>query len=88
MSDLTAEHWATETLAKLHAMEASCSDTDLFCVGYLIPQVELVEVEFGQEPGTAEQWQARYQEYVERCLQSDRMGDDDVSRIREIVREL
>lgn len=88
MSDLTAQAWSEQTIARLHALEARCSDEDLFCVGYLIPPVELVEVEYGNDVGSAQQWQSRLATFVESCLSKDRVGEGDASRIREIVSDL
>lgn len=88
MSDLTAARWSELTLAKLHELEASCSDDDLFCVGYLIPPVELLEVELAEATGTSEQWKDRFENFVEQCLSTDQVGDADAARIRDIVTQL
>lgn len=85
MSDLTASAWSASTVEKLRHLEETCPDNDLFCVGYLIPQVELVEIEYAEEAGSLSDWQARFQSYVEGCLIKDGVTGDDRSRILELT---
>jgi hypothetical protein len=87
MSNLTALAWAEQVLAKLRRIEQSCEDSDLFCVGYLIPQVELLEVANAHLQGSAEQWFEWFERFVSNCLNEDGVGVEDATRIREIATE-
>jgi hypothetical protein len=88
MSDITAQEWSSRAGQYLRQLEARCSDQDLFCIGYLIPQVELVEVTYGDHVGDIDDWLATFIEYVEDCLSKDGVAADDASRIREISNQL
>lgn len=88
MSDLTAAEWAQNAKNQLTDLEKRCSDDDLFCVGYLIPQVELVEVEFFEHEGSFEDWQYTFNEFVEKSLKQDSMTERDAGRIRLIIEEM
>ncbi len=88
MSDLTAAQWSKQTVAHLHEYEKDCADVDLFCVGYLIPPVELLELEHSQRSEIKEVWNQVYLEFVEQCMQEDQMKDDDCRRIRAIIKKL
>jgi hypothetical protein len=85
VSDLTSGQWAAGVLAKLRSIEATCSDEDLFCVAYLIPQVELLESLNENSLAPADEWQAVYGAYVEQSMTEDQMTGRDVDRIREIL---
>jgi hypothetical protein len=85
MSDLTAFVWAEQMLDKLRDFERTCEDSDLFCVGYLIPQVELLEVAKGHEKANAAQWQQWFEDYVNECLEKDGVSSEDANRIRDIA---
>ncbi len=87
MSNLTANAWASKTLEKLRVMERECVDTDLFCVGYLIPLVELVELEYSSEVESPDQWYQWYSSYLEHCLELDNIDDDDTTRLRIIAQD-
>ncbi|MEJ2043558.1 MAG: hypothetical protein P8X74_08885 [Reinekea sp.] len=85
MSDLTAEQWSRKTIAQLHDYERECPDIELFCVGYLIPPVELLETENGQCRTSALDWHQLYVDFVEQCMQQDQVAEDDQQRIRNIM---
>lgn len=85
MSDLTSGQWATLVLDKLRKFEATCDDADLFCVGYLIPQVELLESLNENAIAGEEEWQEVYQAYVEQSMADDQMAGQDMVRILEII---
>jgi hypothetical protein len=87
MSNLTASAWAEQVLEKLRLIEQNCEDSDLFCVGYLIPQVELLEVANQQQRVSAERWFEWFESFVGECLKDDGVGVEDAARIREIVAE-
>ena len=87
MSNLTASAWAEQVLEKLRLIEQNCEDSDLFCVGYLIPQVELLEVANQQQVKNAAQWFERFERFVGKCLMEDGVGQNDATRIREIAVE-
>jgi len=88
MSDLTALVWSESTVEQLRRFEDSCEDSDLFCVGYLIPLVQLLEVERESLIAGTAKWLQWFTEYVEQCLRDDKMHDDDANRIRTIILEL
>lgn len=87
MSDLTAAEWAAEKLQRLHELEANCADTDLFCVGYVIPQVELIETENDDAIASQDIWDAHLVEFVASNIQKDSISSEDSARIRQIMEE-
>ena len=88
VSELSAHDWSALTVAKLRLLESKCVDSDLFCVGYLIPLVELVELEHTHEAGPIAQWHQRYRAFVDTCLSTDKIQADDATRITELVNGL
>lgn len=68
--------------------EQRCADEDLFCIGYLIPLVELLEVEMQDKAGTFDQWSEWYVEFTDQCMNADAMTGPDVERIRQIMDEV
>jgi len=87
MSNLTAVEWSGERVKVLQKFEDVCNDDDLFCVGYLIPMVQLLEVEYEQELGTKQEWNEEYFNFVDNCLEKDKVTGKDRSRILEILEE-
>lgn len=85
MSDLTAAEWAANKLQYLHALEASCTDSDLFCVGYLIPQVELIETENHDVVAELAIWDAHFSEFVKGNMESDAVNEQDKARIEQLM---
>ncbi len=88
MSDLSATQWSETVLQTLRQFELQCPDDDLFCVGYVIPQVELLEMNRHDQSAEPEQWQVWLAEFVEGCMAVDQVSDQDATRIREIVASL
>jgi hypothetical protein len=88
MSDLTSVQWSIKTTEQLQAYEQNCSDIELFCVGYLIPPVELLELEHADRVDSLHGWNQLYQEFVEQCMLQDKMSEDDQQRILRILQGL
>ncbi len=88
MSNLNAHEWSELTVKKLRQFEDKCEDEDLFCVGYLIPLVEIVELENKSEQLSLQVWHDRYLGYVSDCLATDAIVDNDATRIQAIVASL
>lgn len=85
MSDITAKAWSEMAMKKLLTLEQTCADDDLFCVGYLIPQVELVEVSQTDSLASKEQWHQWLTDFVDDCIANDTVNEADATRIREIA---
>jgi hypothetical protein len=88
MSYITAEVWAAKISNQLRLIEQNCTDDELFCVGYLIPQVELLEVEFVAQKAESQDWDARFKDYVRANMQLDKLLQEDVARIEAIMSSL
>jgi hypothetical protein len=88
MSDLKASQWSQQVVEILRRIESTCPDEDLFCVGYLIPQVELVEMAKETALATKEQWHDWFEGYVEQCLEADNVAESDVVRIQQLIEEV
>ena len=88
MSNLSAQTWSELMVKQLRKLEDTCTDDDLFCVGYLIPLVELVEVGHADEQASLAQWQQRFNDFVQQCLGSDVIQESDATRIQELVTSL
>jgi hypothetical protein len=88
MSDITAHAWSQEAVAHLREIEQGCADEDLFCVGYLIPQVELVEVKYSDQHAQASQWRDRLLEFVQENIAADRLETNDVRTVEKLIAQL
>ncbi len=88
MSDLTAENWSQQTTEKLRALEQTCEDADLFCIGYIIPQVELVEMANADAIGVEEAWFDALDDYLDESIEKDRLTEPDQNRVREIIQSI
>ena len=88
MSELTSAQWSVKTTEQLRAYEQSCSDVELFCVGYLMPPVDLLEIEYAEHTDSLTGWNELYLAFVEECMAQDQMAADDQQRIVNIVRQL
>lgn len=88
MSDITAAQWSSQTVAKLQEYEQACSDIDLFCVGYLIPPVEILETNHAERSGKAQRWHTLFVDFIEQCMMQDQLAEEDQRRIRIILNEL
>jgi hypothetical protein len=88
MSNLTAHAWSVEAVAHLRAVEQQCADEDLFCVGYLIPQVELVELKYADQCVAVDQWREWLFEFVHKNIATDKLQSDDVQCIKKLIAEL
>ena len=88
MSNLTAHDWAVDALDQLKVAEQNCAEQDLFCVGYLIPQVVLVEVKYSDQSASPEQWQRWLIEYVQGNIVADKLQLDDSKSIEKLMAAL
>lgn len=88
MSDITAHVWSKEAVAHLRDMEQRCADEDLFCVGYLIPQVELVEVKYSDQSAQASQWRERLFDFVQENIAADQLEVSDVQTVEKLIATL
>lgn len=70
----------------LLAMESEAPDEDLFALGYMIPQIELVQEMAQYEPSevTAEDFDVTYRQWLETTFMEDGMESDDRQRIDEL----
>ncbi|ART64482.1 YfcL family protein [Kushneria marisflavi] len=70
----------------LLAMESEAPDEDLFALGYMIPQIELVQEMAQYEPleVTAEDFDVTYRQWLETTFMEDGMESDDRQRIDEL----
>lgn len=70
----------------LLAMESEAPDEDLFALGYMIPQVELVQemAEYDPSQVNAEDFDITYGQWLERTFAEDGMSPDDRARIEEL----
>ncbi|MCM5703416.1 hypothetical protein [Larsenimonas salina] len=69
--------------ARLLEMESQASEEDLFELGYLIPQVELVLEMADYDPAdvTADDFDATYEHWLSMAFDQDAMNDADRDRI-------
>lgn len=88
MSNLTAEQWSSQTAKQLRQFELTCDESDLFCVGYLIPQVILVELSKGFEEASKAQWTQWLTEFVSDSMTEDKVAGSDAERIHELIRDV
>ena len=88
MSDLTSEKWSEKAVQALRQYEQRCADDELFFIGYLIPLVERVELEWPQEVQPSELWQQRYRQYVDQCLEEDSVSQEDKAAIVNLAQTL
>ncbi|MFQ3228808.1 hypothetical protein [Reinekea sp.] len=88
MSDLTAEAWSLAAVAQLRGIEQRCADEDLFCVGYLIPQVELVEIKFSGQDAQASLWRDRLSDFVHGNSVADGLEANDVQTVENLIAQL
>ncbi len=67
-------------------METEAADEDLFALGYMIPQIELVQEMAQYEPDdvTAEDFDVTYRQWLESTFMEDGMEGDDRQRIEEL----
>ncbi|MFC0338571.1 YfcL protein [Kushneria avicenniae] len=67
-------------------MESEAPDDDLFALGYMIPQIELVQemAHYDPEDVTAEDFDATYRQWLESTFMEDAMEADDRRRIEEL----
>lgn len=82
MSAVSAEVWSVSTLAKMRIYEQQCPDDELFYIGYLIPLVERVELDSGEESEEPQAWNQRYIEYLEQCIGEDSLSTEDCKSLR------
>ena len=70
----------------LLAMESEAPDEDLFALGYMIPQIELVQemAQYDASEVTAEDFDATYRQWLESTFMADAMESDDRQRIEEL----
>lgn len=70
----------------LLVMESEAPDEDLFALGYMIPQVELVQEMAEYDPArvSAEDFDATYGQWLESTFAEDGMSPDDRARIEEL----
>ncbi|WP_438767286.1 hypothetical protein [Kushneria sp. TE3] len=70
----------------LLAMESEAPDEDLFALGYMIPQIELVQemAQYDPETVTAEDFDATYRQWLESTFMEDAMESDDRQRIEQL----
>ncbi|REC96287.1 YfcL family protein [Kushneria indalinina] len=70
----------------LLAMESEAPDNDLFALGYMIPQIELVQemAQYDPEDVTGEDFDATYRQWLESTFMEDAMASDDRQRIEEL----
>ncbi|WP_299261984.1 hypothetical protein [uncultured Kushneria sp.] len=70
----------------LLAMESEAPDEDLFALGYMIPQIELVQemAQYDASEVTAEDFDATYRQWLESTFMEDAMESDDRQRIEEL----
>lgn len=70
----------------LLAMESEAPDEDLFALGYMIPQVELVQemAEYDPAQVSAEDFDVTYAQWLESTFLEDGMSPDDRARIEEL----
>lgn len=63
----------------LLAMERDARDEDLFSLGYLIPQIELVleMADYDPDQVEAEDFDATYEQWLGQAFNQDGMSDDD-----------
>ncbi|MDN3648515.1 hypothetical protein QWZ13_06280 [Reinekea marina] len=88
MSNLTAQDWSESAINVLRVKEQNCAETDLFCIGYLIPQVELLEVELIDKQASADWWQQQFIEFVRGNMSADKMQADDERTIEQLMADL
>ncbi|RKR06135.1 YfcL protein [Kushneria sinocarnis] len=77
---------AYQLKSTLLAMEQEAGDEDLFSIGYMIPQLELVleMAEYDPAEVSAEEFDHTYQDWLEMAFDQDGMEDPDRYRIREL----
>ena len=70
----------------LLAMESEAPDEDLFALGYMIPQIELVQemAQYDASEVTADDFDATYRQWLESTFMEDAMESDDRQRIEEL----
>lgn len=85
MPDLSAAQWSKTAIAALHKFEQQCQDLDLFCVGYLIPQVELVAQAYEDCSDTQMAWRECLLDYVTQSIEQDQLDEADQQRVFNIV---
>ena len=88
MSNLTVQDWSESAINVLRVKEQNCAETDLFCIGYLIPQVELLEVELIDKQASADWWQQQFIEFVRGNMSADKMQADDERTIEQLMADL
>lgn len=73
----------------LLTMESECAENDLFPLGYMIPQVELVleNADYDPEDVVAEDFDATFEEWMQHAFAQDSMSVDDRERIAELWAE-
>ncbi|WP_456267344.1 hypothetical protein M1D97_08645 [Kushneria sp. AK178] len=69
-------------------MESEAPDDDLFALGYMIPQIELVQemAQYDPEDVTGEDFDTTYRQWLESTFTEDAMASDDRRRIEELWR--
>lgn len=70
----------------LLAMESEAPEEDLFALGYMIPQIELVQemAQYDPEDVTSEDFDTTYRQWLESTFMEDAMESDDRQRIEEL----
>jgi hypothetical protein len=88
MPNLTSEVWSESAVEELRRYEQHCPDNELFFIGYLIPLVERVELEWQGETQDETVWCQRYQDYVNQCLEEDSVSEVDSLAIISLAQKL
>nr|WP_298415273.1 hypothetical protein [uncultured Halomonas sp.] len=70
----------------LLAMEGNAAEDDLFALGYMIPQIELVLelADYDASTVAAEDFDATYWQWLESTFMEDSMSEDDRIRIAQL----
>ncbi|WP_110687397.1 YfcL family protein [Salinicola aestuarinus] len=87
MSDPFAQR-ATAVQRTLLAMEEKADDDQLFALGYMIPQIGLVQemADYDPQAVVAEDFDATYWEWLEGTFTQDNMSDADREQIASLWR--
>lgn len=88
MSDITAEEWSEKAVQNLRHYEQHCPDEELFFIGYLIPLVERVELEWPKDAQSSGVWNQRYIQYVHQCIEEDSVSEQDKAAIENLAQSL
>ncbi|MCM2130730.1 hypothetical protein [Larsenimonas rhizosphaerae] len=67
-------------------MESQAAEDDLFALGYLIPQTELVQemADYNADDVTADDFDETFEHWLLTAFDQDHMGDTDRQRITEL----